>query len=68
MSTTSSQPVALGLGGNLGEPRGTFCRACALLTAGGVVDLRMASCHQSEAVGCHPGTPPFTNSAVTGRW
>ncbi len=68
MITGSSRPVALGLGGNLGEPRETFRRACALLAAGAVSDLRMASCHQSEAVGCHPGTPPFTNSALIGRW
>jgi 2-amino-4-hydroxy-6-hydroxymethyldihydropteridine diphosphokinase len=68
MSKDFSQPVALALGGNLGQPRETFCRACALLAAGGVSDLRMASCYRSEAVDCHPGTPPFTNSALIGHW
>lgn len=69
MSTESiSSRVALGLGANLGQPQETFQQACAALSAGGVSNLRMASCYQTEPVGCHPGIPLFTNSAVTGLW
>ena len=68
MSKHSGKRVALALGANLGQPEGTFQRACEMLCAGGLADLHMASCHQSEPVDCHPGTPCFTNSAATGFW
>lgn len=68
MSNHAGKRIALALGGNLGQPAATFQRACEMLLDGGVSDLQMASCLQSEAVGCHPGTPSFTNSAVTGLW
>lgn len=68
MSMFSGKRVALALGANLGQPADTFQRACGMLRVGGVSDLHMASCHQSEPVGCHPGTPCFINSAVTGLW
>ena len=60
--------VALALGANLGQPRLTFSQACEMLKSGGVSNLRMASCYQTKAVDCHPGTPDFCNSAATGLW
>jgi len=60
--------IALALGANLGQPEETFRLACEMLEAGGVSDLQKASCMQTEPVDCHPGTPPFTNSAVIGLW
>ncbi len=68
MSKPSGKRIALAFGANLGRPAETFQRACAMLCAGGVSDLHMASCQQSEPVDCHPGTPGFTNSAATGLW
>ena len=68
MSKFTGKRIALALGGNLGQPEETFQRACAMLEAGGVSDLQMASCLHSKPVGCHPGTPDFTNSAAIGVW
>lgn len=68
MSKYAGKRIALALGANLGQPEATFQRACEMLLDGGVSDLQMASCLQSEAVGCHPGTPRFTNSAAIGFW
>jgi len=68
MSKDAGKRIALALGANLGQPEVTFQRACEMLEAGGVSGLQMASCLQSEPVGCHPGTPDFTNSAVIGSW
>ncbi len=63
-----SARIALGLGGNLGQPEVTFRRAILLLQAAGVGDLQLASCHRSAPVDCLPGTPEFSNSAAIGRW
>lgn len=60
--------IALGLGGNLGQPEMTFRLAAELLLAAGVRDLRLASCYRSAPVDCLPGTPDFSNSAAVGYW
>ena len=61
-------PIALALGGNLGDVADTFRRALELLTAGGVTELRMAPVFITAPEGCPPGTPDFQNSAAVGFW
>lgn len=61
-------PVAIAFGANLGNPRETIARALGQLLAAGVADLRVSDLYESQPVGCVPGTPPFVNGAVIGRW
>ena len=60
--------VALGLGANLGRVEQTFAQAVAMLRAGGLENIQLSSVYKSKAEGCHPGTPDFSNSALTGLW
>lgn len=61
-------PVAIALGGNLGDTQAAFAEAIRRLAAGGVSDIRQASVITTAPVDCVPGTPDFCNSALTGRW
>lgn len=61
-------PVALALGGNLGDVAATFRLALRALEAGGVAHLRMAGLSVTAPEDCAPGTPDFVNSAATGFW
>jgi 2-amino-4-hydroxy-6-hydroxymethyldihydropteridine diphosphokinase len=61
-------PVALGFGANLGEAEETFQQAVTMLRAGGLKNIRQASVYKSKAQDCYPGTPDFSNSALTGCW
>lgn len=61
-------PVALALGGNLGDVEDAFRKALELLAAGGVTGLVTAPVFVTAPVGCLPGTPDFRNSAATGFW
>ena len=60
--------VALALGANLGRVEQTFAQAVAMLRAGGLENIQLSSVYKSKAEGCHPGTPDFSNSALTGLW
>ena len=68
--STFSSPhrIALGLGGNLGDPAAYFERAVALLAVGGLRDIRQAPLFITAPVDCEPGTPDFVNSALTASW
>ena len=61
-------PVAIALGGNLGDVEKAFRKALELLAAGGLTDLVTAPVIVTRPVGCPPGTPDFRNSAATGFW
>jgi endonuclease III/2-amino-4-hydroxy-6-hydroxymethyldihydropteridine diphosphokinase len=60
--------VALGLGANLGDPAATFRRAIAELRNAGLTDVRVSGLYRTDPVDCPPGTPAFTNAALTGGW
>ena len=61
-------PVALALGGNLGDVEAAFRFALQELAAHGVTHLRMARVIRTAPVDCAPGTPDFLNSAAIGCW
>ena len=61
-------PVAVGLGANMGKPVQAIRDACALLSRGGVLYPKMSPLYQTAPVACEPGTPPFLNAVVVGRW
>jgi 2-amino-4-hydroxy-6-hydroxymethyldihydropteridine diphosphokinase len=60
--------VAIALGANLGNPALTLARAAGRLAAAGVRGVRLSDLFQTEPVDCVPGTPPFVNAALVGRW
>lgn len=61
-------PVALGLGANLADPPGAIRRAVARLCANGLTAPRLSPLYETEPLECDPGTPPFLNAALVGRW
>ena len=65
---TRSTPVALALGGNLGDTAAVFAEALRGLSAGGLVVTRVSAWHRTRPVGCHPGTHDFLNGALIGEW
>lgn len=62
------EPVALSLGGNLGDVPARFAWALGELAD---ADLRQAVCssaYRTAPVGCAPGSPDFWNAVVVGLW
>ena len=68
MEKNAKIPVAVALGGNLGDVEEAFRKALELLAEGGVTGLVTAPVIVTRPVGCPPGTPDFRNSAATGFW
>ena len=68
MPTHSPCPVAIALGANLGHPSLTLARAVSRLEAEGVTEGRASDLFLTQPVGCLPGTPPFLNGVLVGRW
>ena len=67
-SMVHETPVALALGGNIGQTEELFAKAINYLSSKGMENMRQAACYRTAPVDCVPGTPDFTNSAVTGLW
>ena len=61
-------PVALMLGGDLGDTAGCFDAAAAALERAGMTEVRRSRIHRSAPVDCVPGTPDFSDQALTGVW
>ncbi|MBN1865259.1 MAG: 2-amino-4-hydroxy-6-hydroxymethyldihydropteridine diphosphokinase [Victivallales bacterium] len=59
---------ALSLGANIGDIEANFALAVDGLASAGMCEICRSSLFYSEAVECLPGTPPFTNQALTGLW
>ena len=59
--------VAIALGGNQGDVRGSFDRAVELLSSE-VHGIRRAGIRVTSPVDCVPGTPDFLNSALAGEY
>jgi 2-amino-4-hydroxy-6-hydroxymethyldihydropteridine diphosphokinase len=60
--------IAVALGGNLGNSQAVFRAAIDKLAANGVKNIKMSSLMRSNAENCPPGSPDFTNAALTGEW
>ena len=60
--------VAIMLGGNLGDPEKFFDAAVDGLAAGGLEITGRSAVYRSAPVDCVPGTPDFSDQALTGRW
>ena len=56
------------LGGNLGNSGEIFRAAVQKLAEAGCGKLRMSRIFRSAAVDCVPGTPEFSDAALTGEW
>ncbi len=61
-------PVALSLGGNLGDVEASFRRALTKLAERGFSLEKASSLYRTAPVGCEEGAPDFWNAAATGRW
>ena len=61
-------PVALMLGGNLGDTAARFDAAAAALERAGMTEIRRSRICRSAPVDCVPGTPDFSDQALTGLW
>lgn len=59
---------AIMLGGNLGDSAAIFRKTLSKLTSAGCRNLRMSRIYRGGAVDCIPGTPDFSDAAVTGEW
>jgi len=66
--TSRETPVALMLGGDLGDSARIFDDAAAGLAIGGLKHIRRSAIHRSAPVDCVPGTPDFSDQALTGVW
>lgn len=64
----SLTPVALMLGGDLGDSAAIFAAAAAALERAGMREVRRSRIHRSAPVDCVPGTPDFSDQALTGKW
>ena len=53
----SLTPVALMLGGDLGDSAAVFAAAAAALERRGMREMRLSRIHRSAPVDCVPGTP-----------
>ena len=60
--------VAIMLGGNLGDSEKIFDSAVAGLVGGGLKLTGRSSICRSAPVDCVPGTPDFSDQALTGQW
>ena len=67
-ASPSGTEVFLAFGTNKGDPRSAFRLALEGLTAGGVRELRSSPLYETDPVDCEPGTPPFLNGVIAGRW
>jgi len=61
-------PVALSLGGNLGDVEACFRLAFSRLEAGGFALEKASSLYRTSPVGCEDGAPDFWNAAAIGLW
>ena len=66
--TSPGVRVALMLGGDLGDTAATFAAAAAGLERAGMMELRRSRIYRSAPVDCVPGTPDFSDQALTGVW
>jgi 2-amino-4-hydroxy-6-hydroxymethyldihydropteridine diphosphokinase len=62
------EPVALSLGGNLGDVPARFAWVVGELTDAGLRQAVCSGAYRTAPVGCAPGTPDFWNAAVVGQW
>ena len=60
--------IALLLGGNLGNSAEIFENAVRKLAENGLSAIRRSRLHRTAPVDCVPGTPEFSNAALTGEW
>ena len=60
--------IAILMGGNLGNSAEIFAEAVRKLEANGVKEIRQSRLHRTAPVDCVPGTPEFSNAALTGEW
>ena len=65
-SGASLVPVALAIGGNLGDPAATLREAVGRLVAGGVMVDAVSSLYETPPWG-YENQPPFLNGAIRGR-
>lgn len=65
-SAARTECVAIALGSNLGDRRGTLVRARAAVAAlhAGPGRPRVSALYETEPVGCPPGTPAFLNAVM----
>ena len=63
-----STKFAIMLGGNLGNSAEIFREAVKKLAAAGCGELKMSRIYRSAPVDCVPGTPDFSDAALTGIW
>ena len=66
--TAPGVPVALMFGGDLGDTAEIFATAAAELERAGMSDIRRSRIYRSAPVDCVPGTPDFSDMALTGVW
>lgn len=60
--------IAILMGGNLGNSAEIFENAVQKLAANGLTAIRRSRIFRTEPVDCVPGTPEFSNAALTGEW
>ena len=60
--------VAIMLGGNLGDTEKIFDSAVAAFIDGGLKLIGRSAIYRSAPVDCVPGTPEFSDQALTGSW
>ena len=65
---SSGTPVALMFGGDLGDSSVIFAAAAAALERAGMTEMRRSRIIRSAPVDCVPGTPDFSDQALTGVW
>jgi len=65
---SEKQRLALGVGSNLGDALAVIRTACTLLAEGGLAELVVSPLYETAPRDCVPGTPSFTNGAITGLW
>jgi 2-amino-4-hydroxy-6-hydroxymethyldihydropteridine diphosphokinase len=66
--SSSGTPVALMFGGDLGDSSVIFAAAAAQLERAGMTKMRRSRIIRSAPVDCVPGTPDFSDQALTGVW
>ena len=64
----SGTPTALMFGGDLGDSTSIFAAAAAELERAGMTEMRRSRIIRSAPVDCVPGTPDFSDQALTGVW
>ena len=64
----SGTPVALMFGGDIGDSPAIFAAAAEELERAGMTEMRRSRIFRSAPVDCVPGTPDFSDQALTGVW